>query len=117
MNPVRSRENTLFTIQDGNYQCRLFVLRKLFVARRRTSNGVKTAKEKPALASAMAGKSAQDIQDSIFQKMSADQSVKLRFDFMAYGMRHSFKEGDPIPMRYLRRWLKKNTPKLSEFLV
>lgn len=68
---------------------------------------MKTAKEK----------SAQEIQDDIFRKMSSDQSLKLGLDFMGYGIKHNFKEGDPIPMWYLRRWLKKNTPKLSEFLV
>ncbi len=61
--------------------------------------------------------SAQDIQDDIFRKMSADQSLKLGLDFMGYGLQHHFKEGDPIPTWYLKRWLKKNVPKLFKILV
>lgn len=62
-------------------------------------------------------KSAPDIQDDIFQKMSSDQSLKLGLDFMGYGVKHNFKEGDPIPMWYLKRWLKKNAPTLLTFFV
>jgi hypothetical protein len=62
-------------------------------------------------------KSAQDIQDDIFRKMSSDQSLKLGLEFMGYGIQHNFEEGDPIPMWYLKRWLKKNIPKLLKLLV
>lgn len=62
-------------------------------------------------------KSAQDIQDAIFRKMSADKKIKLGSDFAMFGLRRGLPEGAAIPMSYLKRWLKKNASQNLRHLV
>lgn len=54
------------------------------------------------------GKTAQDIQDEIFRRMSAGDKLKLGSDFSMYGLKAGLKDGAPIPMWYLKQWLEKN---------
>jgi threonyl-tRNA synthetase len=56
------------------------------------------------------GKTAQEIQDEIFQRMSMDKKMKLGSDFSMFCMQNGFsEEGTPIPFWYLIGWLRKNS--------
>lgn len=53
-------------------------------------------------------KSAQEIQDDIFRKMSADEKIKLGSDFSTYCLGRNYREGTPVQIWYLKKWLKKD---------
>jgi len=52
-------------------------------------------------------KSAQDIQDDIFRKMSADEKIKLGSDFSTFILKHRLPQYTKISMIFLKKWLKK----------
>lgn len=51
--------------------------------------------------------SAQDVQDKIFRKMSADQKLKLTGDFSMFVLKNKIPHDARISMSYLEGWLKK----------
>ncbi|MBU3901638.1 hypothetical protein KJ590_00335 [Patescibacteria group bacterium] len=61
-------------------------------------------------------KTAQDIQDDIFRRMSASEKIKLTWDFSRHLMMESGKKQrndlhENINMKYLSWWLSRNTNK------
>lgn len=65
-------------------------------------------------------KSAEDIQDRIFRKMSAGEKLKMGSDFALIGLALRLQEGTEIPLSYIRQWLKwnhvKNHSSITKFL-
>lgn len=53
-------------------------------------------------------KKGQEVKDSIFRKMSADEKIRLWGDFTIFGLKRGLPDGTEIPMVYLTRWLKNN---------
>lgn len=53
-------------------------------------------------------KSAQDIQDEIFQKMPVNKKIKLGSDFSVMCLELGLSEGTKIPQSYLNLWLNGN---------
>jgi len=53
-------------------------------------------------------KTAEDIQDEIYDKMSAAQKIRLGSDFSMYCLKQECPEGTPVYMWFLKHWLKKN---------
>lgn len=55
---------------------------------------------------AQRGSTAEDMQDEIFRRMSADQKIKIGSDFSMMCLEMKLPEGTKIPAAYLNLWFK-----------